>query len=114
VTAFKPCGSPASDEDVDEVVESHRSGASIDSLANRFGVHRTTILHHLDRRGVPRPRATRIMTDRTVRQAGVRYRKGESLKVVAAQFGVDAKTLAREFDRASIQARPRRGWPPRP
>jgi len=102
-----------SDEDVDEVVESHRGGASIDSLAHRFGVHRTTILHHLDRRGVPRPPATRKMTDRTVRQAAKRYASGESLKVVAVRFDVDAKTLAREFKRAGIKIRSRRGWHPR-
>ena len=102
-----------SEHDVDDLVEAHRGGASIDSLTYQFGVHRTTILHHLDRRGVPRPPATRKMTDHTVRQAAVRYRTGESLKVVAAQFGVDARTLAREFDRAGIRTRPRRGWPPR-
>ena len=51
------------------------------------------------------------MTDRTVRQAAIRYRRGESLKVVATKFGVDARTLAREFRRAGVQIRQRRGWP---
>jgi len=100
-----------SNVDLDEIVLSHRNGASIDSLACRFGVHRTTILHHLDRRGVPRPPATRKMTDRTVRQAATSYRKGESLKAVAGRFGVNAGTLAREFTRAGVPIRPRPGWP---
>jgi AraC-like DNA-binding protein len=101
-----------SDAAVDDLVRSHSDGASIDSLARRLGVHRTTLLHHLDRRGVPRPPNTRKMTDRTVRQAATWYQTGESLKTVAARFGVDPRTRAREFKKAGIQVRPRRGWSP--
>jgi AraC-like DNA-binding protein len=91
-----------SDADIDDLVRSHREGVPIDSLGRRFGVHRTTLLHHLDRRGVPRPPNTRKMTDRSVRQAETRYRKSESLKAVASRFGVDPRTLAREFSKAEI------------
>ncbi len=54
---------------VDAIVVAHTEGTTIDALASRFEVHRTTILHHLDRRGVPRPPIARKMTDRSVHQA---------------------------------------------
>lgn len=96
---------------VDGLVRDYATGASIDSLARQLGVHRTTIINHLERRGVQRRRIERKATDRTVREAAQRYEAGESLKVVAARFDVDARTLAREFNRAGIPIRARRGWP---
>jgi hypothetical protein len=98
--------------DLDELVSAYLAGSSIDSLAVQLGVHRTTVMDHLERRGVQRRRIERKLTDRTVREAAKRYGTGESLKVVAIQFDVDARTLAREFRRAGVRIRPRRGWPP--
>jgi len=99
------------EHDVDEIVSAYLDGLSIDSLAAQLCVHRTTIIDHLDRRGIERRRVVRKMTDRSVRQAGKRYATGKSLKVVAHQFGIDAKTLAREFRQAGVSIRPRQGWP---
>jgi len=45
-----------SEHDVDEIVSAYLDGSSIDSLAERVGVNRTTIISHLDRRGVERRR----------------------------------------------------------
>jgi len=100
----------ASEATVDELVVAYLEGLSIDGLAVQFGLHRTTIISHLDRRGIERRRSVRRMTDRSVRQAAKRYETRESLKVVAARFGVDAKTLAREFKRGGIAIRRRNGW----
>jgi len=98
-----------SDHDVDVLCSAYRDGSSIDSLAERLGVNRTTIINHLDRRCVERRKSVRKMTDRSVRQAARRYEAGESLKGVAARFDVDARTLAREFEGAGIKIRPRHG-----
>jgi len=95
---------------VDDLVRDYVAGSSIDSLAVRLGVDRTTIISHLGRRAIERRKSVRKMTDRSVRQAAKRYEAGESLKVAAARFGVDAKTLAREFRRAGVPIRRRRGW----
>jgi AraC-like DNA-binding protein len=100
-----------SEHDVDDLVRNYESGSSIDVLAARLGVNRTTIMGHLERRGVTRRKVVRKMTDRLVRQAAKRYETGESIKVVAAQIGVDGRTLAREFERAGVATRPRNGWP---
>jgi len=97
--------------DIDDLTQAYVEGSSIDALTRRFSIHRTTVISHLDRLGVPRRRTVRTMNDRTVRQAATPYRRGESLKVVATNFGVDARTLARGFSRAGAQTRPRRGWP---
>jgi len=99
------------EHDVANLVRSYAAGLSIDALAQRFTVRRTTVLGHLERVGVPRRRSVRKMSDGTVRQAATRYRNGDSLLVVAAKYGVDPRTLAREFRRAGVQIRPRRGWP---
>lgn len=100
------------EHDVDELVSAYIDGSSIDALAARNGINRTTIISHLDRRGIERRKVVRKMTDRSVLDAANRYESGDSLTVVAAAFGVDARTLAREFERAGIRTRPRRGWPP--
>ncbi len=98
-----------SETTVNDLVSDYLAGSSIDLLASRFGVSRTTIISHLDRRGVKRKKVVRRMTNRSVAQAAERYLSGESLKAVAARFGVDTRTLAREFGRAGVSIRPRRG-----
>ena len=87
----------------------YQEGASIDALAQRYGVHRTTIIAQLDRRGVPRRRVVRKMTDAMVSRASERYSEGLSLAAVTSQFGVHARTLAREFRRAGTRIRARQG-----
>lgn len=102
-----------SDADVDELCDAYLDGSSIDSLAAGFGVNRTTIISHLDRRGIARRKSVRKMTDRMVEEAAIHYESGEPLKTVAARFGVDARTLAREFRRSGHPTRVRNGWPVR-
>jgi hypothetical protein len=101
-----------SEATVDELVEEYLAGSSIDSLANDRQVNRTTVMGHLERRGVERRRTARKLTDGAVSKAAARYESGESLKIVAVKFDVDARTLAREFRRTGVRIRPRRGWPP--
>ena len=43
-TAFKPCPAAAVSRCVDELAHLYEEGASIDALARRYGVHRTTII----------------------------------------------------------------------
>jgi len=94
---------------IDELARLYREGATIDALARRYAVHRTTVIHHLDQRGVPRRRVVRKMTDSMVAAASKRYATGVSLVDVAAEYGVHERTLAREFRRGGIPIRLRRG-----
>ena len=96
--------------DIDALVGLYREGTSIDGLARRYQLHRTTVIHHLDQAGVARRRVVRKMTDQSVALAAARYGQGASLALVAREFGVHQRTLARELRRAGASIRPRRGW----
>jgi transposase-like protein len=100
-----------SETTTDEIVSAYLAGSSIDSLAAKLGVNRTTIISHLDHRGIERRKVARKMTDHSVRHPTKQYKAGDSLKVVARRFGVDTRTLAREFRRAGVEIRRRHGWP---
>ena len=95
--------------EIDQLIDDYREGASIDGLARRLEVHRTTVIHHLDRAGIARRRVVRTMTDESVALAAARYQEGASLAIVASEFGVHQRTLARELRRAGASIRPRRG-----
>ncbi len=51
---------------IDELVGAYLGGSSIDALAASLGVNRTTIISHLDHRGIERRKIVRKMTDETV------------------------------------------------
>ena len=96
--------------EIDALIGLYRAGSSIDALARRYEIHRTTVIHHLDQSGVARRRVVRKMTDELVALAAARYEQGRSLAAVASEFGVHQRTLARELSRAGISIRARRGW----
>src|SRR5664280_25244 len=92
------------------LAELGRCGLSIDVLATRYCVHRTTVIHHLKAQGVPRRRVVRKIRDDQVTKAAELYASGLSLARVAALFDVHEATLTREFRAASLPIRARRGW----
>jgi AraC-like DNA-binding protein len=94
--------------EIDALIGLYRDGFSIDALARRYQLHRTTVINHLDQAGVARRRIVRKMTDDAVARAAAGYRKSASMAEVAAKFGVHSKTLAREFRQAGVTIRPRR------
>ena len=96
--------------EIEQLIHLYRRGASIDALAPRYEVHRTTVIHQLDRAGIARRRVVRKMTDESVALAAAGYEQGASLALVARELGVHQRTLARGFRRAGATIRPRRGW----
>ena len=96
--------------EIAQLIQDYRGGVSIDGLAGLYEVHRTTVIHHLDRAGIARRRVVRKMTDESVAVAAARYEQGASLAVVAREFEVHQRTLARELRRAGTLIRRRRGW----
>lgn len=95
---------------VDELVLAYQQGATVRELVEQFGVHRTTVLDHLKRRGIARRANIRKLTDEQVQQAARYYRAGNSLVTTGMHFGVDGTTIAREFRKAGVGVRRRRGW----
>lgn len=98
------------DAQIDHLVEDYVGGLSINALARRFGIHRTTVMNHLESRGVERRRNVRKLSTASVALAARRYSNGLSLASVAKEFGINAATLTREFHAAGIPIKPRRGW----
>jgi len=98
------------EEEIIQLVEHYVSGLSINEVAHQHGVHRTTVMNHLESRGVQRRRNLRKLSSPNVAKAARRYANGYSLSAVAKQFGVSETTVTREFHAAGIRIRPRRGW----
>ena len=92
--------------EVDALAAAYQSDQSLAGLVETFGIHRTTVLAHLKRRGLHRPPA---LTDAQVVEAGTLYRGSLSLTVIAERFGVSLDTVARYLAKAGIRARPSRG-----
>ena len=67
--------------ELERLIHHYREGASIDGLARRYEVHRTTIIQRLDRVGIARRRVVRKMTNESVAQAAARYEQGASIAV---------------------------------
>lgn len=101
-----------SQAEIEQLVDQYRAGASIEMLARRYEVHRTTVMAHLERAGIARRRVVRKLTGQSVAVATAQYETGASLADVASAFGVHDRTLAREFHRTGVPIRPRRSWQP--
>jgi AraC-like DNA-binding protein len=91
--------------DVDALVERYQAGTTIKQLAERFHISRTTVMAHLDRRGVPRRAIAKQWDHETLASAARTYQSGSSLADIAAQFGLDPSTVANRFRRADVPNR---------
>lgn len=92
--------------DVDALLERYRAGETIMQLAGRFGISRTTVMAHLDRRGVERRAIAKLWDDAALTVAARSYDRGYSLAHVAAEFGLDPSTVANRLRRAGVSIRP--------
>jgi len=91
-------------------VEELVAGATIETLSVEFGIHRTTVMAHLRRAGIPgRPRS-RSWTARDLEIEAGRYLAGESLANIAARYSISPSTVGRRLQRAGVEFRPRPGW----
>jgi hypothetical protein len=89
------------------LVRACANGDTIDQLATTFGIHRTTVMAHLDREGAPRRSGT---VTKNINEATRLYEEGRSLARVGEHFGVDGETVRRALRAAGVTLRPRRGW----
>jgi lambda repressor-like predicted transcriptional regulator len=99
--------------EIGELIAAYRAGATINELADRYGLRSTTVAATLDRHHVERHHSESEWTSETLAAAADLYATGLSLAAVAGRYGIDAQTVANRFRRARIPTRPRRGWPPR-
>lgn len=89
------------------LAQARQEGAEINDLAERFGVHRATVMAHLQRAGVPgRRRQGRTLSPELVQAAGRLYASGSSLIEVSERFDVDRRYLRRALPSAGFPLRP--------
>jgi hypothetical protein len=92
--------------EVAELVSLRQTGEQIDVLAERFGIGRSTVMAHLQRRGVPGQRwQGRTLTDDQLADAGRLYESGVNLITVAERFGVDRRYLRQALPEAGFPIR---------
>ena len=96
--------------DIERLIAGYTEGSSVLQLAARFNIHRTTVLAHLERNGVPRRRSGPKLSDEDVHEAAVLYRDGLSLKAIGVRFLVAPDTIGKGLRRVGVKVRPRRGW----
>jgi transposase-like protein len=99
-------------DEIDELVATYRSGATVPQLVEEFGLHRTTVLAHLERRNVPRRPHVAKLTRDDIGLAADLYKRGQSLAAIGRAFGVNAETIRKGLLQAGVAIRARRGWPP--
>ena len=80
---------------VDELVARFGAGESAASLAAELGVHRTTVLRHLRKRGVETGHTK--LSDAEVDEIVGRYVGGETCREIADDFGVHKDTVRRRL-----------------
>ncbi|HEY6737024.1 MAG TPA: hypothetical protein VI322_04895 [Candidatus Saccharimonadia bacterium] len=96
-----------SDEEIAELVNAYRGGATVRELGARFGVHRTTVSSHLLRKGV-KVRG-HSMTDSEVDQAAALYGNGLSVERIGQRLGFNGGTVWLALRNRGVQMRPASG-----
>ncbi|PWD52262.1 hypothetical protein C8046_01165 [Serinibacter arcticus] len=89
---------------VDELVASCESGATLVELGERFSIHRRTAAAHLVRRSVPIRR--RGLDECHLAEAIELYAGGLTLVEVGLRFGVSQKAVSRELVAGGAEIRP--------
>ncbi|MDT0307557.1 hypothetical protein RM780_11355 [Streptomyces sp. DSM 44917] len=91
--------------EVTELTESYRRGATVRELSQRYGVHRHTIDRHLERAGVAKRPATKMTAARVARATEL-YEQGLSTNQIGRELHVDGSTVWKALKRAGVRMRP--------
>lgn len=82
------------------------TGSEINELAEHFGIHRATVINHLNCQGVEgRRRQGRALSDEQLEQAGEFYARGHSLIETGERFDVDRRYLRTALPAAGFELR---------
>ncbi len=86
--------------EVDRLVDDYRGGAGVNELAERYGIHRTTVSGHLTRRGVERrlPGLSVAEVAEVVRL----YQGGWSMRAIGRTMGVNRKMVRGHLVEAGV------------
>jgi len=92
--------------EIAELVAARQAGTQIKDLASRFRVHKSTVIAHLERAGVPGMRwPGKTLTPEQVQDAAWLYQSGLNLIEVGARFGVDRRQVSRALREKGVLLR---------
>ncbi len=80
-----------SEADISKLLADYRSGLTVMELSRRYGIHRTTAVDHLRRKGVPKQGSK--LTREQIAQAKYLRNLGMSYKKIGGVIGVDGETV---------------------
>jgi DNA-directed RNA polymerase specialized sigma24 family protein len=89
--------------EISKLIKEYGQGASVKELAQRFGIHRTTVTKQLQQHGVELCRAG--LTSDDVTTVSVLYADGWSLAKLGRKFDVDATTVWRALRISGVTMR---------
>ena len=92
-----------SSQQVTDLVKAYQDGQTVYVLADRFGIHRTTVSAHLHREGVCLRRQGLAPDD--IAHAERLYVEGWSLARIGGRFNVDAHTVRRVLKAGGVRMR---------
>jgi hypothetical protein len=90
-------------EEVEELIASHRAGATALVLAGKHSIHRTTVLALLERHGVSR--RGRVATATHLERAAALYASGRSCASIARELQVSPETIRQALLRIGVAMR---------
>lgn len=99
-------------DQIQELVEAYRAGATLPELSARFGLHEHTVTEHLKRHSIDRRVNGKKLSPEDIEKAADLYRSGLSWVAIAEQFDVNPQTIGTWLKRAGVPMRPRQGGPP--
>jgi DNA-directed RNA polymerase specialized sigma24 family protein len=88
-----------------QLTEQYGLGMSALELARQYGIHRHTVVKHLQRDGMVLRGGQLKMTQGLVQQALQFYAEGQSLATIGTRLGVDASTVHKALKRAGLKMR---------
>jgi DNA invertase Pin-like site-specific DNA recombinase len=84
-------------DQVDQLVIAYQAGGNARAVAARFGIHRSTVAAHLDRRGITK-RGLKVLGEAQIEDAARLRIQGVSYERIANQFAVDKMTVWRALN----------------
>jgi DNA-directed RNA polymerase specialized sigma24 family protein len=95
-------------DEAEALVATYEAGTPINELTALYGIHRETVVRHLDRALVSR--RTTPLAEVGIDELIKLYDGGWSLKRIGERFGVQPTSVYYRLRRAGVTMRPRSGW----
>jgi DNA invertase Pin-like site-specific DNA recombinase len=92
-----------------QLAEQYKIGMSALELARQYGIHRHTVVKHLQRDGIVIRGSQVKMTPDMIERAKQLYTDGQSLAVIGERLRVDASTVHKVPKKAGVKMRDKHG-----